>query len=96
MGNVTSTASAERAELVAARRTLTKAAGQALTAGALRPEDIVRVRFALKRGRSSRASARSLKAAARACQALAAEFDKRPRRSGPTQAGQRTNPRYQA
>jgi hypothetical protein len=78
---VSGLAAAERADLAAARRTLTKSAGQALTAGALRPDDIIRVRFALKRGRSSRASAHSLKAAARACQALAAEFDGRPRRT---------------
>lgn len=79
MGIPTS-ASIDQVDLRAARRSLTKAAGQALTAGALNPDDIVRVRFALKRARSSRASAHALKAAARVCRALAEEFEGRSRR----------------
>lgn len=77
-----SMAGTERVDLAAARRSLTQSAGQALTDGRLNPDDLVKVRLTLKRGRSCRASVQNLKAAAKACLALAAEFDRRTRRAG--------------
>lgn len=66
----------ERQQLKDARAVLAASAARALSAGTLSDEDTVRVRLALKRGRSFRTSNAGLAFAARACLSLAHELDR--------------------
>ena len=68
---------AAREALTAARAQLFAAASRSLARGALLPEQVVRVRRALKAGRSRRCSKPALEHATRECRLLAWQLEKR-------------------
>jgi hypothetical protein len=83
---------AARTALAAARARLFAAASRSLATSTLPPEQVVRVRHALKAGRSRRCSVAALRYAARECDLLARQLertvDARQRRDRlPTRSG---------